>query len=253
MLTVSIVTHNTPMAQLRKAVECIMRSPRVTGIHIVDNSPTHPDLSVLGSQFPTLKAHYVENRGFGAGHNVAIREALKGNPDGYHLVMNADVWWEGDVLTPILEFLDVNPDVGLLGSRTVYPDGTLQHTVRELPTPFISLARRFVPGFLTRKRMRRYLMADTDHSKPIEAKYLIGCFLMFRNSALADCGLFDERFFMYPEDIDITRRISERHRALYWPGVTIVHEHQRASRKSLKMLSIHCVNMIRYFNKWGWR
>ena len=96
------------------------------------------------------------------------------------------------------------------------------------------------------------MLAGHDHDYDLNVPYLLGSFLLFRMEALKDTGLFDERFFMYPEDIDITRRIHEKWQTLYWPHVSIVHEHQAASRKNFKMLVIHLVNMIKYFNKWGW-
>ena len=70
--------------------------------------------------------------------------------------------------------------------------------------------------------------------------------------ALKEVGLFDERFFMYPEDIDLTRRLHQRYQTLFYPEVSITHNHQKASYHSMRMLWIHCINMIRYFNKWGW-
>ena len=76
--------------------------------------------------------------------------------------------------------------------------------------------------------------------------------MFFRTEAFKTVGLFDERFFMYPEDIDITRRMHKYYKTLYWPEVSIVHAHRAASYKSKKMLAIHIVNMIKYFNKWGW-
>ena len=57
---------------------------------------------------------------------------------------------------------------------------------------------------------------------------------------------------MYPEDIDITRRIHRRWRTLYWPGTDIIHQHAAASRRNPRMFAIHLINMARYFNKWGW-
>ena len=136
--------------------------------------------------------------------------------------------------------------------KVMYPDGDLQYTCRMLPTPLDLFAKRFLPPSLTKKRMERYLLASHNHDMPINCPYLLGSFLLFRNKALRECGLFDERFFMYPEDIDITRRIHEKWKTVYWPGVSIIHEHAAASRKSRRMLWIHISNMIKYFNKWGW-
>ena len=77
-------------------------------------------------------------------------------------------------------------------------------------------------------------------------------FVNFRTSCFKKVGLFDERFFMYPEDIDITRRMHKYYRTMFWPDVTVVHAHRAASYKSKKMLKIHMWNMIKYFTKWGW-
>ena len=82
--------------------------------------------------------------------------------------------------------------------------------------------------------------------------YLSGCFMLFRMSALQDIGLFDERFFMYPEDIDITRRMHEKYKTIFFPKVSIIHSHAAASKVNIRMLKVHILNMVRYFNKWGW-
>ena len=76
--------------------------------------------------------------------------------------------------------------------------------------------------------------------------------MFLRVSALKSIGIFDERFFMYPEDIDLTRRLASRYDTVFFPDVSVTHLHGSASHKSLKMLLIHAHNMIKYFNKWGW-
>ena len=76
--------------------------------------------------------------------------------------------------------------------------------------------------------------------------------MLTRVRALNDVGLFDERFFMYPEDIDLTRRINRHYTTMYVPSVNVVHDHRAASYKNHRMMWIHSANMIRYFNKWGW-
>lgn len=247
MVTASIVVHNTPPAQLQKALGCLLRY-RFHAVYVIDNSPSD---SLEHSCPPGVIYRHVENRGFGAGHNIAVSEALaKGSQ--FHLVMNADVCWEGDIISPLISYLQANADVGMVMPKVFYPDGALQYACRMLPTPYDLFVKRFLPPSFTRRRMARYLLADHDHDFPLNCPYLLGSFLFFRTDALRDAGLFDERFFMYPEDIDITRRIHRKWKTMYWPGVGIIHEHAAASRKSRRMLRIHITNMIRYFNKWGW-
>lgn len=250
MTTASIVTHHTPPAELSRALECILRCPEVTRVFVVDNS-SDESLRTVAESFPRVEYRHVANRGFGAGHNVALREAIAADA-GFHLVMNADVMWEGDVLSRLIEYMRENPKVGMVSPKVYYPDGDLQYACRMLPTPWDVFAKRFLPARLTRRRMERYLLVDADHDKPFDCPYLLGSFMLFRVEALRITGLFDERFFMYPEDIDITRRVHQHWTTMYWPGVSIIHAHAAASRKSWKMLRIHIVNMIRYFNKWGW-
>lgn len=98
----------------------------------------------------------------------------------------------------------------------------------------------------------KYLLKHLDDTATWDIPYHQGSFMFLRKDALKAAGLFDERFFMYPEDIDLTRRIHRHYRTLYWPGVTITHSHRAASYHSPRMLWIHVTNMIRYFNKWGW-
>jgi hypothetical protein len=95
-------------------------------------------------------------------------------------------------------------------------------------------------------------LVDRPKDIPLNIPYHQGSFMFFRVSALKEIGLFDERFFMYPEDIDISRRMHEKYRTMYWPKVTVTHAHRASSYHSIKMLRIHVINMIRYFNKWGW-
>ncbi len=248
MLTASIVVHNSPAPQLEKALECLLRSD-VLKVYVIDNSPVDT-LRCVEAIDRRVTYRHVENRGFGAGHNMAIREIL--HDGGYHIVMNADVCWKGDVVCGLLEYLVSHGDVGMIAPKVFYPDGDLQYSCRMLPTPADLFEKRFLPSGIIKRRMERYLLAFHNHDEVLNCPYLLGSFLLFRVEALRECGIFDERFFMYPEDIDITRRIHEKWKTIYYPAVSIVHEHAAASRKSFRMFRIHLINMVKYFNKWGW-
>ena len=104
---------------------------------------------------------------------------------------------------------------------------------------------------LTNKKLYKFQLRFSGYDKIMNIPYLSGCFMFFRISVLQQIGLFDERFFMYPEDIDITRRIHEKYKTIFYPDVSIIHAHAAASRSNAKMLKIHIINIIKYFNKWG--
>ncbi len=253
MINVSIVTYRTPAEEVRRCLQALMLSQQVHRIYIVDNG-SEERIRALAGECSAGRVVYIPsaNRGYGAGHNRAIRLSL-GQPEvKYHLVMNSDVQFDPGTIEAITEMMDGAPDVALTVPRVIYPDGRIQHVARLLPTPFDMLLRRFLPASWFKKRRQRYTLTLGHDRETINAPYLLGSFMTFRLDALREEGLFDERFFMYPEDIDITRRLHERHRTLYWPGVTIVHAHRAASYHSARMARIHIANMARYFCKWGW-
>ena len=95
-------------------------------------------------------------------------------------------------------------------------------------------------------------MRDHEYSKVIDAECLSGCFMFMRSSVLEKVGIFDERFFMYMEDLDLSRRISDQFICRYYPFVVICHEHKKSSFKMNKLFFVHMFSAIQYFNKWGW-
>lgn len=249
MITVSIVTYKTDTEELRKCLTSLS-SKQVSKIFIVDNSSQ----SYLADFCKGQKiAEYIpsENVGYGAAHNKAIRKAL-GCGAKYHLVLNSDVYFEPSALDKIAGYMDKNVDVAMVQPAIVYPDGRMQYTCRLLPTPVNLIFRRFLPKKMVEGMNYRYMLKKFDHKTELNVPYHQGSFMFFRLLAFEKVGLFDERFFMYPEDIDITRRMHKYYRTMYWPGVTVVHAHRAASYKSKKMLKIHMWNMIKYFTKWGW-
>lgn len=250
MLSISIVTYNTSTDELAKCLSSLA-SPIVKIIYIVDNS-NQQYLSDFCKGYDNVIYIGSENVGYGAGHNKALRKALEDKDLTYHLVLNSDVYFEPSILEKIANYMDSNEDVAQIQPYVTFPNGELQYTVRLLPTPANLIFRRFMPKSIVKKMDTRYTLAFWNHKTSANIAYHQGSFMFFRLSAFEKVGLFDERYFMYPEDIDITRRMHQYFKTLYWSEVSIVHAHRAASYKSKKMLKIHIVNMIKYFNKWGW-
>ena len=250
MITASIVTYRTPASEISAVLDTIAASV-IDKVYIVDNASEERMCIAVA---PYNKAVYIPatNRGYGAGHNTAIRRALDNDGTDFHIVMNSDIEFRPEIIGKIEAFMRANPDVGTLQPLILGPDGENQHTCRLLPAPADVFIRRFLPHGFMQSRRRRYLLTHLDPSQPHNIPYHQGSFMFLRAAALRKCGLFDERFFMYPEDIDLTRRIHREFRTLYWPEVSIVHRHRAASYASGRMMWIHITNMIKYFNKWGW-
>lgn len=252
-LTASIVTYKTPEDEL---IHCSMTllADGVERIYIIDNSPSASLESAIKAIPNNNRIEYIhrpDNPGYGTAHNIALKKALDSHTE-YHLVINSDVSFAKGTLPKIVSFMDRHPTFGQLQPRILSADGSDQFSSRLIPTPLDLFGRRFLPKFLMRDRNRRYLLADRPEGKPLNIPYHQGSFMFLRVDVLRKTGIFDERFFMYPEDIDLSRRIHELFPTVYWPEVTITHAHRASSYHNMKMLMVHIVNLVRYFNKWGW-
>ena len=249
MITVSIVTYKTDTEELKKCLNSL-RTDLVSIIYVVDNS-RQEYLEKFCEEFDNVKYIPDKNVGYGAAHNIAIHKAISAGSK-YHLVLNSDVYFEPIDLEKLVEYLDSNEDVAMVQPNIIYPDGRLQYACRLLPTPANLVFRRFLPEKMVGGMNYRYQLKMFDHKSELNVPYHQGSFMLFRVKCFEKEGLFDERFFMYPEDIDITRRMHKYYKTMFWPGVTVIHAHRAASYKSKNMLKIHMWNMIKYFNKWGW-
>jgi len=253
-LTLSIVLFENKATEIKELVSTILKSTLKLKIFLIDNSKTDRLSASLADLLSISNIKYTfndVNLGFGVAHNIAIRNAINaGSP--YHLVINPDIAFQDSILEYLFKYMEDRPDIGLVMPKIIYPNGELQYSCKLIPTPSDLIFRRFLPSAFTKKRIEYFEMRSTGYDKEIEVPYLSGCFMFLRTEALKKVGLFDERFFMYPEDIDLTRRINKEYKTIYNPAVSIVHEHAKGSYKTVRLLYIHITNMIKYFNKWGW-
>ncbi len=247
-VNVSIVTYRTATEELERCLSCLT-SKYIRYIYVIDNG--HGD--AIAEVCVRYGCRYIpnENVGYGAAHNVAMRGTVGGEAD-YHLVLNSDVYFASSVIDRIVQYMSANPEVGMVQPRILSSDGTLQYTVRRLPSPQDLFCRRFLPRIFFSRHDDRYLLKHIDHDRAFNVPYHQGSFMMISREALSEAGLFDERFFMYPEDIDLTRRVHRHRLTMYYPEVEVIHCHRAESYRNMRMTWIHAVNIIRYFNKWGW-
>jgi GT2 family glycosyltransferase len=250
-ISASIVLYNCDTEQLKTVVRSYSPS-ECKWLYLIDNSPVQANIASFLADSRYISYYFSgENRGYGAGHNIAIKKALK-TGSKYHVVLNPDLEFAPDVIDKIAEFMDTDDTIAQVMPKVLNRLGEFLYLCKLLPTPMELFFKRFLSERYAEKALMRYQLRFTGYNNVMNVPYLSGCFMFFRTSAFNRVGLFDERFFMYPEDIDITRRMHKFYKTMYYPEVSIVHAHKAESYKSQKMLRIHIVNIIRYFNKWGW-
>lgn len=250
MVTASIVTFHTPEQELRRLLECAVGSS-IDKIVVVDHSG-NTDIKPVVESFPGTEYVPHENKGYGAGHNVGLHRAQELGSD-FHVVLNPDVYWDGDIISRLRDFMQSHSDTGLVMPRILYPDGSIQYLCKRLPTPFDLFGRRFVRNKNFQKKQEYgYELHWSGYDRVMEVPSLSGCFMFLNMKVLKKIGFFDERYFMYCEDLDLCRRIGSVSRTMFFPEVDVVHEYDKGSYKNPALLKMHIRSVIKYFNKWGW-
>ncbi len=249
--TASIVIYNNSPEMIRKAIESFLSCPLDVELQIVDNSPTDS----LKSSLYNLPVRYHlngSNAGYGRGHNKAIGECSESK---YHIIINPDIIIVPSAIELLSRFMNDNPDIGMVSPKVLNEDGTIQQLNKRYPTVFDLFARRFIPKslhYLIQPRLDRYEMKDVGYDDICDVECISGCFMFCRTEVLKKVGGFDDRYFMYLEDFDLSRKVQQAgYRTVYYPHATVTHLWERASHKSLKMTWVHIQSAIKYFNKWG--
>lgn len=251
-LSICIVAYKNNEDILMSAVNSVLNSEGLNlKLYIVDNSPTDELRSLFKNDDRIEYIFNDANNGFGAGHNVIMKQPLKMGK--YHLVLNPDISFQPNVLKELYNYMEENCDVGNVIPKIVFPNGTFQYVCKLLPRPIDWFVRMFVPFKSVKDKINyRFEMKFADFSKPMNVPYLSGCFMFFRTAVIHEIGLFDEHIFMYGEDTDINRRIHQKYRTMYYPYVTATHAYEGGTHKNLRLFWITVKALTYYLTKWGW-
>lgn len=225
---------------------------------VVDNASGDGSIEMLEQDFPevTLIAAPVNN-GFSAGMNLGLKRA-RGR---YVAMLNTDIAIMDKPFDALVRFMDQHPDVGLAGPKLLNPDGSVQYSCYRFHTTLTPLYRRTPLGRIPfiRKKLQRFVMSDFDHKENRTVDWLLGAFLIARAEAVATVGLFDERFFLYFEDVDWSRRFwAAGWPVMYVADVEVVHYHKRQSAENPGLsgifafpTNIHIQSWLRYLAKYN--
>jgi GT2 family glycosyltransferase len=252
-ITASIVLYKNSPEMVSKTIKSFLQTKFIKKLFLIDNSPTDKlrHLNSAGdSQIQYIKN--TKNIGFGKAHNIGFVLSQEAGAK-YHIVLNPDVYFEGEAIEKLYEYSEQNRDVGLVSPKILYEDGSLQPLCKLLPTPLHLFARRFLGSTkFAEKLTKLYELHDSGYNRIMNIPYLSGCFMFFRNETIKKVGMFDERIFMYIEDADITRRIHKNHKTIFYPHASIYHGYQKGSYKNHKLMLYNIHGALVYFNKWGW-
>jgi len=229
---------------------------------IVTDSETIPETrALMNDKFSDIQfIAEPKNVGFGKSVNRALKKAQ----GEYVFIINADlIIADPKELNKMLEYLKNNPNVGIIGPALRNFDETHQPSAFRYYTPLLIILRR-TPFGRTRwgkKKIEEFMLRDVKNllSEPKEVDWLMGSALLTKKEHLDKIGLFDERYFMYMEDVDLCRRFWESGlKVIYYPHSVMYHFHGGASRSKnmLKSLSnkytrTHIASAYKYFRKHG--
>ena len=248
MVSVSIVTYNSADV-IGRLLESLFLQTKGTelAVFVVDNGSTDGTAALVREQFPQVTVIEQDNRGFGGGHNAVLSQLRS----DYHAMINPDITLCEDVLSKLAAYMDENPDVAITCPLIKNEDGTVQDVPRRNPNFRYVLSGKLQDhSRYFRKKRVEYTMSDADTSAPIDVEFCTGCFLFIRTDVFKTLGGFDERFFLYCEDADLTRRARRLGKATCMPLAVATHAWERASYHNPKLFRIHLKSLWMYFRKW---
>lgn len=253
MITLSIVIVNYNVCGfleqcLLSLADAVKEIPHE--IFVVDNASTDGSDTYIPRRFPQVKYIYnAENVGFARANNQAM--ALSSGR--YVLLLNPDTVVGESVLSEACRFLDDHPDAGALGVKMLDGDGRfLPESKRGFPSPWVSFCKIFglAKMFPRSPRFGRYHLRYLDENEINRVDVLSGAFMLLRRSTLDRCGLLDEQFFMYGEDIDLSYRMTLTGRHNYYLPLRIIHYKGESTKtESLRYVRIFYQAMLIFLRK----
>jgi len=254
ILSIIIVNWNTKL-HLKWCLHYVFK--RTQGINfevlVVDNGSSDSSITMVENNFPGVKIiRNQQNLGFAKANNQAIKKA-RGK---YILLLNSDTKITEQALTKMVEYLEDNSQVGILGCKLLNPDGSLQPSCRRFPTLLSQIIillklHNYFPNF---KAIKEYYMLDWPHDKISQVNQVMGACFMVRKKVFTDIGLLDDKYFIWFEEVDFCRRAQKAGWTTYFtPEAQVFHEKGASFNQLLSPKKQIWFNnsVLRYFKKHG--
>mgnify|MGYP001204238618 FL=1 len=248
--SVSIVFYNTDQKVADETVRNLCSCSNIETIYILDNGGTIDFINIermCHDSSKTIEILRAENHGLAIAQNAIINHK---DLSEFHLILNPDIFISEDCLTSLLRYLSKNKKVSAVGPKINTPMGETYPSAKLNPDPITQIIRRLFPKH---KRNKVYELNSYDFSQPTCVPMISGCFILSRSEFLKNINGFDEKFFLYFEDIDLLMRLKAFGEIHYYPNRNVTHLHSDASRTSFKIMLYHLSSFFKYYSKWGWR
>ncbi len=251
-MKLSIVIVNTnEWKVLRPCLESVHAypPPEPFEVIVVDNASTDGSREHIARQFPSVVlVANPANLGFAAANNRGIRVS-RGE---LVLLLNPDTVVHAGGLAALCAVMDQRREAGVVGCRLVFPDGTLQRTVRTFPSVwnlfcdafFLTTLLRFIPAF------SRYYLPQFDYGREQQVDWVIGAAFLIRRSLIDRIGVLDEQFYMYTEEVDYCyRAVQNGFQVWYTPSAEIVHFWGGMNAFNRRVITWSNASMLLFFQK----
>ncbi len=245
-ISAAIVLYNEEEEELLQAINYFLSSKLTKKLFLVDNSTSkftnatilkHPDVVYIFNN---------RNLGFGRANNLVI-DSIK-DVSEFHLILNPDTKFDPNILDELTTELRKNEDLALITPAIKFPDGSHQYSVRKYPSFFDLIIRKLV---VFKSRIHNKEHRDVDLSQPFYPDAVHGCFMLFKTEDFTQINGFDERYFLYMEDLDICKKIDQiGKKKYYFPRVEVTHVLHKGSAKNIKLFFYHFSSAVKYFLKW---
>ncbi|MEB3235090.1 MAG: hypothetical protein VKM98_06660 [Cyanobacteriota bacterium] len=253
-LLLLIVAYHPSRLEVEQLQACLDQLSPEIGYAVVvnDHVPGEP-IDQLASGADCFLANR-DNPGYGRAINRLVVR-LERLPE-FIGVLNTDLSWQPNSFECLLAWLKDHPGVNLAVPRIIEESGRTSQLCKQNPTLLGLLSRRFLPEWLKPTWLKQYdrwfVMADHNYDDIIRSTYLSGCCMLIRSESFRKAGGFDERYFLYLEDADLSRTLAIDGDCVHLPIASIVHGWGRGSYRNLDLMMVNVTSAWHYFRKWGW-
>ncbi len=233
-ILISIVYYDTALDVFLQTINSVIKSLNINFYLVIINNSDANICFIEKLHKHIYVVNHGKNIGFGAGHNITLNS---GAISKFFLALNPDIEFQEDFLRKFMDKYETLENPGFLTSQLYFKNKKPQQSFRQFPT--------FISFFINLFRNIEVMHKLGDY----EVSCISGCFLFAKTDRFISCNGFDERFFLYMEDVDLAYRMSINFKNYFSSDFAITHSLQRGSRKSLKLFFLHFISFLKFYSK----